>query len=498
MSVRRHASMVAAVLVLAGSAVTAALAESVSAPGGGCEGAIDVWYGSPQSFGTPGIAQRWVNILGTVRTDGLEALAYSLNGGSGRPLAVGGDTRRLDGPGDFNVDVGIDELDGGPGDDVVSLSALYGDGTSCMREVTVAYEAGHRFPQDYAIDWSRVGRIQEVVQVVDGHWVRDGDGVRAETPGYDRFFALGDRHWDFFELRTSVTTHDLETEDPRGRDGGVFGIGLLWNGHTDDPIEGWQPKSGWNPLELLVYDSTPEKRFRIFGREGNYPVALEEGRTYDLVFRTEQVNAFDRTLRLKIWEAGSGEPADWLIDEAIELPEPRTGALILLSHYYDVTFNRIEVTAHGGGDIVTGEDGLLVAVDASAERPGQGEIDVFVGSPQADAFVAGQDGTVYYDDGVADRAGEADYALIWNLGPGDRIRLAGGPGDYLLTEETPYAAEAVYAARLWLTGAIVPRPLERGTLVWRRGVDGGEDELVAVIRGVHGLDIAGDAFVYDP
>jgi hypothetical protein len=28
--------------------------------------AINVWYGDSQDFGTPGVAQRWANILGNV------------------------------------------------------------------------------------------------------------------------------------------------------------------------------------------------------------------------------------------------------------------------------------------------------------------------------------------------------------------------------------------------------------------------------------------------
>jgi hypothetical protein len=32
--------------------------------------AINVWYGDSQDFGTPGVAQRWANILGNVDMSG--------------------------------------------------------------------------------------------------------------------------------------------------------------------------------------------------------------------------------------------------------------------------------------------------------------------------------------------------------------------------------------------------------------------------------------------
>src|SRR5690606_9181412 len=65
---------------------------------------IDVWYGPDQSFGTPAHTQTWVNIMGSVPDD-VTSLSYRVNGGPSRALAVGPDNRRLENPGDFNVDI---------------------------------------------------------------------------------------------------------------------------------------------------------------------------------------------------------------------------------------------------------------------------------------------------------------------------------------------------------------------------------------------------------
>ena len=77
--------------------------------GSGCQPSdttIDIWYGQNQLFAEVGLPQRWINILGRVTDgDGDVTLTYSLNGSPELPLTVGPDDRRLQDPGDFNVEI---------------------------------------------------------------------------------------------------------------------------------------------------------------------------------------------------------------------------------------------------------------------------------------------------------------------------------------------------------------------------------------------------------
>ena len=168
--------------------------------------------------------------------------------------------------------------------------------------------------------------------------------------------------------------HDIHSvPDPTGFGGssGVFGFGMLWNGHTDDPVAGWQPKAGWNPSELLLYYDGPE-RFQFYSKDGTYPFDLEEGLTYNFILRVEQTNIFDYTYSMKVWEETAVEPVDWLLERTISYAEPMTGSLMLLTHYYDVTFNDLSVTEIEGSDIIQGSEAgdLLSAVDLLDTAPG--------------------------------------------------------------------------------------------------------------------------------
>ena len=77
-------TLLLAVQVLTTGAVPVGL-EALAAPDAPV---IDVWYGSPQAFGTPGNPQRQINIVGNV--SGANNLSYSLNGGPDIELAMGG------------------------------------------------------------------------------------------------------------------------------------------------------------------------------------------------------------------------------------------------------------------------------------------------------------------------------------------------------------------------------------------------------------------------
>jgi hypothetical protein len=449
--------------------------------------AIDLWFGDVQTFGQPGEAQEWINILGNVVPAGLQSLTYSLNGGAQKPLGVGPDTRRLQDPGDFNIDLAYDALDPTSADDVVTITATYDDGTVFSRDVTVDYEDGASWPTDYSINWSSVGNLQDVVQVADGTWAVDGDGVRPVDLGYDRLLVLGDSSWDNYELRTSITMNDLENVDPRGRDGGAFAIGMLWGGHTDAPVAGAQPKSGWEPGAAFFFTGSNFKLHSFHDFDELLGVSkntLQEGTTYEVVVRVEQTGLYDRLYSLKVWESGTPEPAAWTLQgvEQFSIDEaPETGALYLNAHYFDVTFNDLTVEAIEGDDILVGDgsDDRLVAVDTVSGTPGRDEIDVFRGDGGSDTFIFGDASGDFYDDGVADSSGESDFGFVWDFTPGtDFIELHGSPDDYVVTDAPTGIAE----------GAAIYRSREADTAL----------ELIGVLSGVDPTEAAASILYLDP
>lgn len=444
---------------------------------------ITLFHGDHQAFGAPGEGQAWINILGNLAGD-VAALYYSLNDGPPVPLSLGPDTRRLQDPGDFNIDIAYGALDGSPADDRVTIMAILNDGTALSETVTVEYEAGRIWPKDYSIDWGAVTDIQDVVQVVDGTWEWDEAGARPVDLGYDRLLVLGDRHWDNYQMTTTVTLHDTDNEDPRGRDGGAFAVGVLWGGHTDDPVPEMQPKAGWHPGAFFAFDDGVISHSHHDFREvlGTAPPTLEEGRSYNLIVRVEQTGLYDRLYSVKIWEAGHAEPLDWTLQTTeVFAPNeaPAAGSIYLNAHYHDVTFGDIEVTEIPGRDIVTGTEGddQLSAVDPLDALPGQGEIDVFTGLAGADTFVFGDAAGAYYDDGIGADPGRGDYGYVHDFAPGtDKVQLNGTATDYALVEDD---------------AGLVP-----GTSIWRLGTGGDADELIGLLGGVHGLDLNGDSFAF--
>ncbi|WP_138466093.1 cadherin-like domain-containing protein [Poseidonocella sp. HB161398] len=445
---------------------------------------LDVWYGTTQTFGSPGEAQKWINVLGNIGGP-VATLSYSLNGGAARALSVGADTRRLQDEGDFNIDLAYSELDGSSADDVITITAVMENGVVYTQDVIIEYESGSDYGVNYAIDWSTVTNIQDVVQVADGQWEVTDEGARPTQLGYDRLLVLGDSTWDNYELNITITMHDLQNEDPNGRDGGAFGIGMLWNGHTDDPVSGFQPHSGWEPGAAFTFEDKFESHsYHSFTEVlGAANFSLDEGTSYNFTVRVEQVGIYDRMYSLKVWEVGTAEPVDWTIQavETFSLDEaPATGGLYLNAHYYDVTFGDLSVTEITGDDILQGEDGddVLVGADAGSANPGQGEIDVFVGGNGADVFVFGDENGTYYDDGDSADAGLGDYGFVYDFESGtDLVQLHGSASDYFLTVD-----EAELTA---------------GTAIWRAGLAGEEDELIGLLNGAYDISLASDFIFTD-
>ncbi|MCA8942746.1 MAG: DUF1349 domain-containing protein [Planctomycetes bacterium] len=300
---------------------------------------VDVWYGLAQTVGTFGQTQPWYNVLGHVSDpDGVASLSYKLNGGTAVPLTIGPDGRRLENVGDFNVDLALEDLVAGSNS--VEITAVDGASNSTVTTVTVDYVTGNVWPQTFSIDWGTVSDIQERAQVVDGKWSLEGIGVRTAEPGYDRLIAAGDTCWDDYEVECQITMNSLSPSS-----GGV-GILMRWNGHTDYPIAGTQPKSGYLPLGCIGWYRNG--RVELYGNDADIldtdPRVLSNGVTYNYKMRVETTPGVGATYRLKVWEDGMSEPLTWDVEGSDTLSDPQFGSFMLISHQYDVTFGDVTVT----------------------------------------------------------------------------------------------------------------------------------------------------------
>jgi len=315
---------------------------------------ITVWHGLDQTVGALGMAQRWVNILGNAQAPGgLASMSFTLNGGPSRPLSVGPDNRRLAMPGDFNVE--IDWADLAPGENVVAITAVDTLDTANTIQVTVRNEVPMPIPSPrtptwplpYSIDWRTVTDLQDVAQVIDGHWmVNQAAGtVRpalANEFTYDRLLGIGDMDWQDYEVTVPITIHRFDGQDP--------GVGILtrWRGHGVDAHQPHvaYPLGGLGWYRYGPYTGYPAKRI-----DGNSVIIamdrggqqLEIGVTYMFKMRvwTEGVRQW---YMLKVWEAGDPEPVEWDLSGYEDIPADAYGSPVLLAHRTDASFGAVHIT----------------------------------------------------------------------------------------------------------------------------------------------------------
>jgi hypothetical protein len=305
---------------------------------------ITLWYGTHQSFG-PTRGQRWVNVLGNVSdADGVVALSYTVNGAGPRPLALGPDRRRLQWPGDFNVDIPVDALR--PGENRVTLTASDGRGLVTTRTVTVEWRSGDGAALPYTLRWRPGVSPAEQAQVVDGAWTVTDEGLRTGITGYDRLVAVGDVGWSDYELTVPVTVHALGPAAYTYLSGApVIGVGLRWNGHT--AVDDAQPAWDWYPTGAFAWYRFHERgaRLELSGNEGepdeHASVPLELGETYLLKVRVETLDGATR-YQTKLWPADGQEPGFWFL-EIVDGDGPGSGAIVLIAHQLAGTFGDLTV-----------------------------------------------------------------------------------------------------------------------------------------------------------
>ena len=315
---------------------------------GGDAPVITVWGGDEQRHEL-GVPQRWINVAGNViDPQGIQSLTYTVNGVEGEPLRLGPDGRRLQDLGDFNIELDTETLELGATE--VIITAVDGGGVTATALVDVHF-TGSEWALPYETNWAAAGAVEDQAQVIDGIWSVGTDGVRPEQIGYDRLIAIGDQEWENYEARFSLKIHD---DDPRGYDltsEPFVGIILRWPGHSYDAEIVAQPRWYYWPAGSLSgyylnLDGTSKVKVETNEsiNQSEESAVLDFGVTYEVRARVQSgTNGVNH--RLRIWPKGEDEPLSWDVDVTADTQDagPDGGSLLLIAHYFDVTFGDVRV-----------------------------------------------------------------------------------------------------------------------------------------------------------
>jgi len=268
--------------------------------------------------------------------------------------------RRLVEDGDFNADIPIDQLM--DGENTITLEARTGEGAVIRESLKVNRETGDcQLP--FQIRWQEVANPQDVGQYVDGKWRLTEKGLRTAQVGYDRIFLIGNRDWQDYEVRTTLTLHAVPGEDIAPLHGGN-GAGILWRfaghvvgGHRDFPQA--QPKWGYQPFGAIGWlrwprDHSGPPYLQFYPGSSDYSTdygrfSAELETVYALRLRCATLpdaTSGDGVTRysFKIWLAGEPEPDDWTWQHLQTDPHAlRRGGPALLAHHVDLTFGDVTV-----------------------------------------------------------------------------------------------------------------------------------------------------------
>jgi hypothetical protein len=245
------------------------------------------------------------------------------------------------------------------GNNQIEIVVTQQSGDQIRKLVSVSYlQQGDGWPLPYSVDWTKVQRIEDAVQITDGRWKLTKTGLRSVERYYDRAFALGDASWQDYEVATSITIHALTAPRSGTNNTGVThaAIALRWPGHDPD---GAQPTVKWHPLgatgEFRLGGDLRQCRWRIFDgrrefhRESERRRELEFERPYAMKHRVETLPGGAARYRAKLWPADEAEPNEWDFERIEPMEDVPRGSALLLAHHSDVTFGNIYITpCHGG------------------------------------------------------------------------------------------------------------------------------------------------------
>ncbi len=320
---------------------------------------ITVFGSQPLEFGKVGLAQPDVNVIGRVSPTGsIRSMTYELNGADPVAMGVGPDTRRLTNPGDFNVAIPASSLQVGL--NTVRLRAVNTVGVATVRDVTVRLTGPAPWPLPYSVSWAPATNLHAVVQPVDGEWAISGGAVRTLEVGYDRLLAVGDGTWTDFEATVPITVHAV---DPNGYTptSGSPGIGFIthWIGH--DTVDALQPHWGFaDRFGGIAWYRYPTSGNRLELRDGKAALLAKDttgktittGVSYLYKVRAESGGAGQGPkYQLKVWPAGTAEPAAWDLSARLPVGAVAAGSLLLVAHHVDASFGTLQVRALGAAEL---------------------------------------------------------------------------------------------------------------------------------------------------
>ena len=315
-------------------------------PGGGAGPSIAVWYGDHQEVGASGTTSVWTEVLGNVTDpDGVASLTYTLDGGPSQPLSLGPDLRRLQFPGDFNVEIDNTLLP--PGEHTVVLTATDSLGNTSTRSVVIDRVAGTA-PMPFVVDWDTAGAIGAVGHVVDGLWSTASGALRTSQLGYDRVVAVGDLTWTNMDVVVPFVVHGLGPDSGTPQSGApLVGLGLRWRGHSNE--SGEQPSIGFWPIGAYTwYRWQNGGRVELYASGGSPVdrtyVPLEFGTPYVMHARAVTVGV-ETTYQYSVWPEGEPEPP-WQV-ELTTSNGHLSGSVALIAHHADVSFGTVTITDPG-------------------------------------------------------------------------------------------------------------------------------------------------------
>ena len=410
---------------------------------------ILIWNGNQQQFGHIGNPQNWINILGNVYdADGIASLTYTLNDGSDdRPLSIGPDNRRLLEPGDFNVEIDYSELVSGSNQVAITAVDKQEPPETTTTVVTVEYVPGNVWPFDYAIDWSSVNDMLDVVQIVDGQWSFDGSGIFPTVLGYDRTFVVGDELWADYEVTIPITVRSIDPNfDPNINPYSIApGVGFTnrWLGHTLEADE--QPHVNWIPQGATAWYNFGSERFQLEIADSVYPLLDQEALSFDVLYwwklRAETLNNGQSLFSFKVWSEQETEPPDWQMSGTGTPPDINSnGSLIFIAHHVDATFGNITVV-----DLVNDEQPPLISDVTAISQTNDALINWNTDEPATSAVEFGN--TTSYEFGtVADDLLKTSHSLaLAGLTPSEtyhyRLSSTDGRGNISISQDFTFTYE---------------------------------------------------------
>ncbi len=324
---------------------------------------IDIWYGTEQSFGHTGKPQDYANVLGNVSGPyAINSLNYSLNGDPNVALSIGPDSKRLESTGDFNIDIAWQDVN--DGNNLIVITAADSNGDVTVQNVAIDFNSTNVWPLPYVADWNQVSAIADVAQVIDGNWAIYDSNVRTVVSGYDRLIGIGDVTWTDYEITAPITINSYN--------GGGVGFILRWTGHTDNPISGWQPKSGYLPLGEIAWYYGGGIQLWQYGPSKS--MSIPANIPYMYKARIETLNDGNTVYSMKVWPADSNEPLGWDLTSEPAIADLASGCAVLIVHKSDVTIGKVEVRPLGIKNISVDTNDANAVINWQTDLPADSNV----------------------------------------------------------------------------------------------------------------------------